>query len=341
MLARVAIDAGMDPTIVVGTLVDFLGGSNARLGGSDLLVAESDESDGSFLELAPVFSVITNIDREHLDHYGDYAAVLDAFAAFANKAPWYGAVAACADDPGVRSILPRVRRRVVLYGSAPDSRLRIGALEAGGDGSRFRMALDGRDLGEFRLRVAGVHNVLNAAAAAAIAIEIGVPPAAIASSLEAFGGSGRRMEAKGSARGVSVIDDYGHHPAEVRATLEALRLGRPRRLVVLFQPHRYTRTAALLDEFAGAFGAADLVRVTDLYAASEEPIAGVDARALAERIRSAGHSDCRYAGPLDQAVEDLARELTGGDLVVTLGAGSVTEAGPRILDALRRESRHG
>ncbi len=338
MLACAALEAGLDPTVFIGTLVPFLNGSNARLGG-DVFITECDESDGSFLELAPVISVVTNIDREHLDHWGTFENEKAAFLEFANKVSFQGAVVACIDDEHVRALLPRVRRRVITYGHSQDAILHITESESGASGSVFRLA----GAGEFRLNVLGSHNVLNATAAVAVLSELGVGMDAIRAGLAQYRGTGRRMELKGRARGVTVIDDYGHHPTEVRATLEALRLTRPKRLVVLFQPHRYTRTQSLMEEFATAFGAADVVRVLDIYAASEAPIDGVTSQALVDRVRAAGHPDCSHAGSLEAGAAALARELHDGDLVLTLGAGSVTQAGAMILRFLKEneEAAHG
>ncbi|MGJ5815728.1 UDP-N-acetylmuramate--L-alanine ligase [Paludibaculum fermentans] len=340
MLACIALEAGLDPTVFIGTLVPFLDGSNARLGG-DLMITECDESDGSFLELAPAYSIITNIDREHLDHYGTFDNAKQAFVRFANRVCFQGAVILCLDDPEVRSVLPQVRRRTITYGSSPDAQLQLTDIQTGTSGSAFRLTLDGKALGSFELNVLGRHNVLNATAAIAAAMELGVPTDRIRSGLANYRGTGRRMELKGTVHGITVIDDYGHHPTEVRATLAALRLTRPRRLVVLFQPHRYTRTKALMPEFSTAFGDADLVRIVELYEASESPIEGVNSEALAEAVRRQGHPDCRYAGSLTQAVEMIASELEEGDLVLTLGAGSVTQAGPMLLAKLRKESSDG
>lgn len=339
MLACAALHAGLDPTVYVGTLAPFLDGWNARPGG-ELFIAETDESDGSFLELAPECAVITNIDREHLDHWKTFEAARGAFLRFANRVSLAGIVALCADDHHARGLLPDLRRRALTYGQSPDARLRVEDARLEASGSRFRLRLDGAPLGEFELRVPGAHNVLNAAACAAILLHLGVDAEAVRAGLAAYAGTGRRMEPKGSAAGVEVIDDYGHHPAEIRATLAALRLRAPRRLVVLFQPHRYTRTQLLLDEFAHAFGDADLVFVTDIYAASEPPIEGVTGETLARAVAAAGHPGCHYAGGLGDAVRRLAGELREGDLLVTLGAGDVTAAGPTVLEILR-EARHG
>jgi UDP-N-acetylmuramate--alanine ligase len=250
-------------------------------------------------------------------------------------------VVACVDDAAVRAVLPRIRRRVIRYGHAADADLRIENCETGGAGSRFELVRGTERLGEFQIHVPGAHYVLNATAAVAVLLELGVEPRRAAAALALYRGTGRRMEARGEACGITVLDDYGHHPTEVRATLEALRLRRPARLVVLFQPHRYTRTQSLLEEFEHAFDAADVVRILDIYAASETPIEGVSGAALAHRISAAGHPDCRHLEGLDEAARALARELRPGDVVLTLGAGSVTRAGAVILNSLLEEDRHG
>jgi UDP-N-acetylmuramate--alanine ligase len=335
MAAAIALHAGLDPTVAVGGRLPELGGATARLGRGRHLIAESDESDGSFLELAPVVSVITNVDREHLDHYGSFEKVREAFAQFANRTAFYGTVVLCADDAEASALEPGIRRRVLRYGRGAAAELRIGAETGGAEGSSFTLAWRGADLGEFRLGVVGAHSVLNAAAAAGAALSIGVEPDMIRGALAAYRGVARRLELKGRAAGVTVVDDYGHHPTEIRATLAALRRLKPGRLAALFQPHRYTRTRDLMDEFADCFSEADLVRVTELYPASEAPIAGVSGEALAARLGAAGHPDARYAGPLEDAARSLARELRPGDLALTLGAGSVTQAGAWILESLK------
>lgn len=340
MLACIALRAGLDPTVFIGTLVPFLDGSNARLGG-DLLITECDESDGSFLELAPAYSIITNIDREHLDHYGSFDNAKAAFLRFANRVSFRGAAILCIDDAEVRGVLPLVRRRVITYGESADARLRLIDMVTDARGSRFQVSLEGWALGAFEVNVLGRHNALNAAAAIAISLELGIAVDSVRAGLAAYRGTGRRMEWKGQEGGVTVLDDYGHHPTEVRATLAALRLTNPGRLVVLFQPHRYTRTRALMDEFSTAFQDADVVRIVEIYAASEPPIPGVTAHAFTDAVRRQGHPDCRFAGPLDEAAGSLAAELRPGDLVLTLGAGSITQAGPMILARLRKESSDG
>jgi UDP-N-acetylmuramate--alanine ligase len=344
MVAAVLSAGGLDPTVVVGGRVDALG-SNARLGASRYLVAEADESDRSFLKLSPILAVVTNLDREHMDCYHDMADVERAFVDFIDRVPFYGAVTACIDNALLKGILPRVRRRVFTYGVAAEADFRLEVLDAapapgsapgqGSSFSRFLVHTASGPLGPFELHVPGRHNVLNATAAVAIARQLEVTPEKIAEGLKHFRGVDRRFQQRGQARGVTVVDDYGHHPTEIRATLEAARAsirasGRGK-IHVIFQPHRYTRTKDLLDEFGGAFRDADTVVVLPIYAASEEPIPGVTAERLAERIqgpRAAFASD--FAAAV-QAVADAAHE---GDLILTLGAGSVSQLGPQILAAL-------
>jgi len=336
MLATICLAAGLDPTVVIGGSVPALDGANARLGSGDLLVCESDESDGSFLWLMPRFAAITNVDREHLDHYGNFEGVRDAFVAFANRVSWEGAVVVCIDDAEAAGILPRIRRRVVTYGRSEDARMRVLRPLASASGISFELELDGRSLGGFDLPVLGEHNILNAAAAVALALELGIDVETVRSALASFRGPGRRMERKGTEAGVSVIDDYGHHPSEIRATLKALRpAAAPGRLYVIFQPHRYSRTRALIDEFATSFADADILRVVDLYAASEQPIEGVSAQSLVARIRAAGHADVKYAGSVADAASAALREAQPGDTILTLGAGSITQAADLIVRGLR------
>jgi UDP-N-acetylmuramate--alanine ligase len=342
MVATICLAAGLDPTVVIGGSVPALNGANARLGSSDLLVCESDESDGSFLWLMPRFAAITNIDHEHLDHYGSYEGVREAFVAFSNRVSWEGSLAMCIDDSGVAGILPRVRRRIVTYGRSEQARMRIFRPLASTSGISFELQLAGQSLGEFALPVLGEHNILNATAAITLALELGIDVEIVRSALAVFRGPGRRMEWKGEACGVRVIDDYGHHPSEIRATLKALRpAAAPGRLYVIFQPHRYTRTLALMDEFAASFEDAAVLRIVDLYAASEPPIEGVSAQSLVAHIRAAGHPDVKYAGSVAGAAAAAVKEALPGDIVLTLGAGNITQAADLIVDGLRRGRNHG
>src|SRR5271155_4200328 len=331
MVAAVLAAGGLDPTVVVGGRVDAMG-SNARLGKSQYLVAEADESDKSFLKLSPILSVVTNLDREHMDCYRDMEDVEGAFLEFMERVPFYGACTACIDNPQLAALLPRVKRRVFTYGVSPhaDYVLRI-LSPAEGVRSRFEVAAGGLVLGPFALNVPGRHNVLNATAAVAIGTQLDVSCEDIAQALRAFRGVDRRFQLKGCARGVTGVDDYGHHPTEIRATLSAARESGYRRVHVIFQPHRYTRTRDLMSEFATAFEDADTVQVLDIYAASEEPIAGVDAPAL---VRAIGRKEVQYAASFEDAVSRTVAQAKDGDVIVTLGAGSVSQAAGMVLDAL-------
>ncbi|MCZ6781793.1 MAG: UDP-N-acetylmuramate--L-alanine ligase [Proteobacteria bacterium] len=338
LIAHVLDAAGLDPTAVIGgrVLSSSSDPTGARLGRGDLLVAEADESDGSFLRLTPVIAVVTNIDSEHLDHYGTIGALRDAFAEFANHVPFWGAAVLCLDHPGVQAILPRLERRHTTYGFSPQADLVASDVRTDDRfGMRFRVSQAGRDLGLVRIRMPGRHNVENALATLAVALELDVAFATASAALESFVGIERRFESKGSARGVQVIDDYGHHPAEIRATLAAARAAHSGRLAVIFQPHRYTRTRDLFDEFTTAFNDADLLVVTEIYSAGEPKISGVEAAPLVDAIRAHGHRDARLIADLDAVVEQLPGELREGDLVITLGAGSISGLGPRLLEALQ------
>ncbi len=343
MVATVLSAGGLDPTVVVGGRVDALG-SNARLGASRYLVAEADESDRSFLKLSPILAVVTNLDREHMDCYHDMADVERAFVEFIDRVPFYGAVTACIDNALLKGILPRVCRRVFTYGVAADADYRLEILDAiqasssateqGTSFSRFQVHTSAGPLGPFELHVPGRHNVLNATAAVAIARQLEVPPEKIAEGLKNFRGVDRRFQHRGHARGVAVVDDYGHHPTEIRATLEAARSSTHRQIHVVFQPHRYTRTQDLLDEFSEAFRDADTVIVLPIYAASEEPIAGVTAELLAERIQG---PSAAFAPDFAAAVQAIVAAAREGDLILTLGAGSVSQLAPQILAMLAEE----
>src|ERR1700704_6224797 len=295
MVAAVLAGGGLDPTVVVGGRVDAMG-SNARLGNSQYLVAEADESDRSFLKLSPVLAVVTNLDREHMDCYRDMEDVEGAFVEFMDRLPFYGATTACVGNALLRAVLPRGRRGGFTYGGGGDAAFRWGVVaKASGSHSLFEVNYKGLVLGKFRLHVPGRHNVLNATAAVAVGVQLGVAPDQIAVGLEGFRGGDRGFQIKGVVRGVTVVDDYGHHPTEIVATLKAARDCGYGRVHVLFQPHRFTRTRDLMGEFSVAFGDADRVEVLDIYAASEEPIAGVDARALVKEIRAAGGNGVAYA----------------------------------------------
>jgi UDP-N-acetylmuramate--alanine ligase len=334
MVAAVLAGGELDPTVVVGGRVDALG-SNARLGKSQYLVAEADESDRSFLKLSPVMAVVTNLDREHMESYRDMADVECCFVEFMDKVPFYGAVTACIDDPMLRAILPRVRRRVYTYGLSAEADFRVRVLPSKeGCHAQFEINAKGLVLGPFELHVPGKHNILNATAAVAIGVQLGIAPEKISAGLKTFRGVDRRFQTRGVVAGVTVVDDYGHHPTEVKATLQAARECGYGRVLVLFQPHRYTRTRDLLQDFAVSFGDADGVQVLDIYAASEQPIEGVSGETLAAAIRAQHGGRVMYAASMAEAVERLAADARPGDMVLTLGAGSVSQAGPMVLEAL-------
>ncbi len=334
MVATILSHAGVDPTVVVGGKVAAMGGSNARVGKSDFLVVEADESDGSFLKLSPIFAIVTNIDREHLDHYADIGVIRAAFTEFVNKVPFYGAAVLCLDDENVQSILPDVKRRTITYGRNSQADYQPATQESANFHSRFSLRSRTADLGEFHLNIPGEHNVLNATAAIAVAMELHVEPDVIREGLGKFTGVGRRFEVRGTVKGITVVDDYGHHPTEIRATLAAAKSCCQGRMHVLFQPHRYTRTLHLMDDFARAFHQADRVLVLDIYGASEKPIAGVTAEALVERMRAFGHRGAEYAGSNATGVEMIVEGVEPGDMILTLGAGSVSQLADKILERL-------
>ncbi len=335
MTATVLSVAGLDPTVVVGGKVGSMGGSNARVGRSDFLVAESDESDGSFLKLSPILAVVTNIDAEHLDHYPSIVEIRAAFLEFVQKIPFYGAAILCLDDENIQQLLPSINRRTITYGISSQAGLHIAEANCGAFESHFSLRMQGRDLGQFHLHVPGIHNVLNATAAIAVGLELEVKLDAIRDAIGKYTGVDRRFQTRGQARGVTVIDDYGHHPTEIRATLAAAQLCNFHRILAVFQPHRYSRTQHLMDEFAKSFHQADTVFVLDIYAASEEPIAGVSGQALAQRIRDFGHRSVEYTASIEKTAEAVAKKAQDRDLVLTLGAGNVWQVGERVLEKLR------
>jgi UDP-N-acetylmuramate--alanine ligase len=333
MVGAVLAEAGFDPTLVVGGRVRALG-SNARLGQGEFLVAEADESDGSFLRLMPTIAVVTTIDAEHLDYYRDVAAIRETFLSFVNKVPFYGAAVLCADQPHIQAILPRVEKRVITYGLTAPADLVAASVRLRELTARFEVLHRGDALGELQLQVPGLHNVANALAAAAVGLDLEVPFAVIQRALAAFTGVQRRFQVRGEAAGVLVVDDYGHHPAEIRATLAAARRGFDRRLVVVFQPHRYTRTLYLHDEFLSAFGDADVLFVIDIYPAGEPPIPGVHARTLAEGIAQRSGRDVRYVGDRTELLEQVLQAVRAGDLALTLGAGDIGGLADQLLQRL-------
>src|ERR1700691_3689006 len=354
MVAAVLAAGGLDPTVVVGGRVDAMG-SNARLGKSQYLVAEADESDRSFLKLSPILSVVTNIDREHMDCYRDMRDVRRTFLEFMERVPFYGVVVGCNDDVALRRLLPRVHRRVTTYGTTPGSDFLIckGTFHSGlaqndsvlnrplpaagehGPLIRFQVTYKEKDLGEFTLHVPGMHNVLNATAAIAVGTALDIPADLIRSALNDFRGVDRRFQLKGKAAGVSVIDDYGHHPTEIRATLAAARSCGFGKVHVVFQPHRYTRTRDLMEEFTTAFGDADSLFVLDIYAASEKPIEGISGERLARTICEKGGLSAEYVSSFADAVSSAAAAAENGDMILTLGAGSVSQLGQMIVEKLK------
>jgi UDP-N-acetylmuramate--alanine ligase len=340
MVAAVLAAGGLDPTVVVGGRVDALG-SNARTGNSEYLVAEADESDRSFLKLSPVLAVVTNIDREHMDCYRNMRDVKKAFLDFMDRVPFYGVVVVCNDDAPLRKLFPQIRRRIVTYGTRRGSDFHIKPEKSTFESedrrpvSHFRVAYGERDLGEFRLHVPGAHNVLNATAAIAVGIGLDITADDIRMALENFRGVDRRFQLRGKAAGISVIDDYGHHPTEIRATLSAARQCGFGKIHVIFQPHRYTRTRDLMDEFATAFEDADTLAVLDVYAASETPIEGITGEVLARRISEKGQRQASYVSSFADAVASVVAAAQPGDMILTLGAGSVSQLGPMILTKLQ------
>jgi len=344
LVATVVRAAGLDPTVVVGGKVNALG-SNARLGEGDLFVAEADESDGSFLKLTPTIGVITNIDAEHLDHYGTHERVKEAFVQFANKIPFYGLAVLCVDHPHVQAILPQIERRHVTYGVSRQADYRAKNIRYSGLTTHFEVFRRGEPLGEFSVRMPGHHNVLNALSVIAVADELEVPFDVVRDAIGSFHGVQRRFTVVGQppitrdgrSGDVMVIDDYGHHPAEIEATLDAAQNGFDRRVVVAFQPHRYTRTHSLFDDFTRAFNKADVVIVTEVYAAGEKPIPGATGEALADAIRAHGHHNVTYVADKKKVTENLLAQARPGDLIIALGAGDINASARELVAALEKE----
>jgi UDP-N-acetylmuramate--alanine ligase len=340
MVAAVLAAGGLDPTVVVGGRVDAMG-SNARLGKSQYLVAEADESDRSFLKLSPILSVVTNIDREHMDCYRNMRDVKKTFLAFMDRVPFYGIIVACNDDPILRKLLPEVQRRIMTYGTrrGSDFLIKMGTIEQQPGEHRplshFHVSYRGKDLDDFTLHVPGAHNILNATAAIAVGMGLEIPVESIRGALESFRGVDRRFQLRGKVAGISVIDDYGHHPTEIKATLAAAKQCGFRGIHVIFQPHRYTRTQTLMAEFTHAFQDANSINVLDIYAASEKPVEGVTGEVLATRIKEETGQNVRYVRSPAEAAEIVSREAQEGDMILTLGAGSVSQLGPAILEKLQ------
>ncbi len=341
LVGVVLAEGRYDPTIVVGGRVTNLG-SNARLGQGEYLVAEADESDGSFLKLAPTIAVVTTIDAEHLDYYGSLEAIREAFVAFVNKVPFYGCAVLCLDQPNIQMLMPRLEKRIITYGLESGADLVARRLHLSGMTSRFEVFQRGSLLGECTLQIPGRHNVLNALAALGVGLDLEIPFVTIQKALAGFTGVQRRFQIRGRACGVTVVDDYGHHPAEIRATLAAAKAGFECRVVTVFQPHRYTRTQHLRQEFLTAFNQTDVLIVMDIYPAGEAPIPGVTGEDLAEGIRAHGHRNVIYLGSDRTRVLEHLTEITRpGDLVLTLGAGDVSQLGPELLKRIDADSRGG
>jgi UDP-N-acetylmuramate--alanine ligase len=337
LIATVLAHAGLDPTMVIGGRLNSLG-SNARLGEGEFLVAEADESDGSFLTLSPTIAIVTNIDPEHLDYYDDIEHIKRTFLAFINKVPFYGSSILCLDHENIRALIPWVDKRYITYGLEPEANMRGQAIRPEGWGIAFEASWQDRSLGEVRLRMPGVHNVSNALAAIACGLKLDIGFRLIQEALEGFTGVQRRFQLKGEDAGVIVIDDYAHHPVEIQVTLAAAKGLGKKRIIALFQPHRYTRTRDLFDEFIPAFAEADALFITDIYPAGEDPIPGVTAKALAQEIEKKGGVEVHYVPDRERLVGEVMQMVRPGDVVMTLGAGNIWETSEGIVEALKRRS---
>jgi len=335
MVASILTSGHLDPTVVIGGRLDIWGGSNAKLGQGDLLVAEADESDGSFLALSPTIAVVTNLDQEHLDHYKDMESIRDTFVDFINKIPFYGVAVLCLDNEEIQGIIPRLKKRYITYGMTSQADLKARDLEKEKLGVRFEVLYHNQSLGRVFVGMPGEHNVLNSLAAAAVGIELDLDIEVIKAGLKNLGGVGRRFELKGEHGNILVLDDYGHHPTEVMATLKTAKESWPdRRLIVAFQPHRYTRTQALFDRFVISFNEADVLIVSPIYSAGEKPIEGVSGEGLCQGIKAHGHKEAVYSPGQEETLSTLLSIVTSGDLVMTLGAGDIYELGGRLLKEL-------
>ena len=337
MIAALLSAAGLDPTMVIGGRVRMLG-TNAKMGQGEILVAEADESDGSFLLLSPTIAVVTNIDREHMDFYQSMEKMSDGFLDFINKVPFYGLAILCVDNGNVKGLLPKVRKRFATYGLSSDADFSAQGLHLKPAGVDFTALHHGQPLGPVRLRLPGRHSVTNALAAVAVGHELQIPFSRVAEALDGFTGIHRRFEIKGEPRGIMIIDDYGHHPVEIQATIEAIRDSWKRPLIVIFQPHRFSRTRDLFDDFLAAFEGADRLVLTEIYAAGEEPIEGVTSEALYQAIKRKGHMEVEFVPDKGQIVKQVAEKLNPGDIVLTLGAGDIYRVGEALLEALKDRS---
>ncbi|MCX7958678.1 MAG: UDP-N-acetylmuramate--L-alanine ligase [Deltaproteobacteria bacterium] len=334
LISTMFIDAGLDPTVIIGGRLNRFG-TNAILGKGEYLIAESDESDGSFLSLLPTIAVITNIDKEHLDFYRSFSAIKESFVTFANKVPFYGFVIACADDVAVREILPKIEKRVITYGFSKECNYFADNVSMGSEGSEFDIYRGNEFLGRIRTSMRGRHNVLNSLATVAVGDELNIPFGTIGQSLAGFKGIGRRFQIKGEKDGVLVIDDYGHHPTEIKATLETARLLGRKRIFVVFQPHRYTRTRFLMEDFASLLSREENLILMDIYSAQETPISGVDSSVLLDRIRALGNKTAMHISDTKEIVRYLKENAADGDLILTVGAGSVYKIGEEFLKGVR------
>ena len=333
LIAAVLARGGLDPTAVIGGKVNSLG-SHAKKGEGEFLVAEADESDGSFLKLSPTLAVVTTVDREHLDHYKEFSALCSAFLTFVNKVPFYGLAVLCADQEAIRQMIPRIEKRYVTYGLIGGADYMAYGVESEGFKSAFSVLFKGEELGRFVLPIPGLHNVANALAALAVGLELSIPLETIREALLGYSGVERRFHYRGEKRGILVIDDYGHHPTEITATLAAARRGWNRPLVVVFQPHRYSRTRDLLEEFADAFTQADRVVLTEIYPAGERPLPGISGEKLFQKIREKGHPSVEFFQKASEIPPYLAGILRGGEMVITLGAGDIWKVGKSLLEEL-------
>jgi len=334
MIAAVLSAAGLDPTMVIGGRVHMLG-TNAKMGQGEILVAEADESDGSFLLLSPIIAVVTNIDREHMDYHQTMESLSESFLGFINKVPFYGLAVLCLDNANVQALLPKVKKRLTTYGLSSEADFIARDLQMGSAGVEFSVLHRQKPLGKLRLHLPGRHSATNALAAVAVAQELEIPFSHVAEALAAFTGIQRRFEIKGEPRGIMIIDDYGHHPAEIRATIGAIRDSWKRPLTVIFQPHRYSRTRDLFDEFLTAFESADRLILTEIYPAGEDAVPGVNSESLYQAVKRKGHMEVEFMADKSQIATALAEKLNPGDIVLTLGAGDIYKVGEELVEALR------
>jgi UDP-N-acetylmuramate--alanine ligase len=338
MVATILRHAGMDPTVVVGGRLNSLG-SNAKLGTGDFMVVEADESDRSFLMLSPTLAIVTNIDEDHMESYSGLDDLKAAFVQFVNKVPFYGAAILCLDEANVQSIIPNIKRRIISYGFGSQADVHILNPIYKGFQSQFQLRYQGELLGQFQLSIPGKHNILNATAAASVGLDLDLPPEKIRLALESFSGADRRFQIKGQVAGILFVDDYAHHPTEIKATLEAARNLGDHRIVVIFQPHRYSRTSHCFEEFARSFYQADILVLSPIYPAGEEPIEGVTSERLVESIKSYGHKSARFIADVNEIAPSVRSELAAGDLVITMGAGNVWKAGEQLLQSFKLEGQ--